>query len=40
MALFDGVETFFAAIKKRCANEEEYAAELLKPEVFCWKTKG
>ena len=40
MALFDGVETFFAAIKENCANEEEYAAELLKPEVFCWKTKG
>ena len=32
--VFDGVENFFAAIKERCADEEEYAAEILKARGF------
>lgn len=32
--VFDGVENFFASIKERCADEEEYAAEILKARGF------
>ena len=39
-SLFDGIEIFFDAIRKKCYGEEEYAAEILKARGFLLKETG
>lgn len=39
-ALFEGVEYFFDAIKAKCSNDKEYAAEILKARGFLLEDEG
>lgn len=40
MNLLEGIENFFNAIKQKCFDKEEYAAELLKARGFLLEDKG
>lgn len=38
--MFDGIAVFFKAIKEKCSNDEEYAAEILKARGFLLEDTG